>query len=578
MNFSGFIKGIIISIILLALLYQACKRHDESKQILLQAELLMKENPDSSLWLLENVVTTSRLSKEQYAEWCLLVTQARDKNYIHPTSDSIISIASEYYTKSNNPDRQMLSYYYMGRVNQDLNNVTKAQEYYLKGLETGKLSEDYALIGRIHSNIGTLYTSKGTLDLAMPHLQESVACFRKTNETRNLSFVLRDIARIYTLENQLDSAVIYYRHALLYSDFQSRFSVLNGLGFIYTEKKDYQTAYYYIMESLKHIYDINDYYPIYLTLGKLFYKMGKADSARYYLFKSMDSPKLETRAGSYFFLYKLAKEKRQWETYALFQEKYETLRDSIMSQRYTFETQKLQRQYDYQQAENKATLAMLDHAIAARNNIILIFIVVVLAGSLILYYLYGLATKRRKQKMQEELFNYFLNKQDREYDEQLRVNINRINELESLLNGKTAEEKDVIQLEKKLLELENKKITRLILEKEETKKKLELSEIYYLFVNDPIHKITDKDKKTLMSLIEETYPAFKSEIFHLYPTICADDLFMCYLIKANVKGTRISQIMCLSKQAISMRRKRLAVVMLGEGSCQKSLDSLISSL
>ena len=120
MNFSGFIKGIIISIILLALLYQACKRHDESKQILLQAELLMKENPDSSLWLLENVVTTSRLSKEQYAEWCLLVTQARDKNYIHPTSDSIISIASEYYTKSNNPDRQMLSYYYMGRVNQDL--------------------------------------------------------------------------------------------------------------------------------------------------------------------------------------------------------------------------------------------------------------------------------------------------------------------------------------------------------------------------------------------------------------------------------------------------------------------------
>lgn len=53
--------------------------------------------------------------------------------------------------------------------------------------------------------------------------------------------------------------------------------------------------------------------------------------------------------------------------------------------------------------------------------------------------------------MQEELFNYFLNKQDREYDEQIRFNINRINELESLLNGKTTEEKDVIQLEKSCL-------------------------------------------------------------------------------------------------------------------------------
>ena len=74
--------------------------------------------------------------------------------------------------------------------------------------------------------------------------------------------------------------------------------------------------------------------------------------------------------------------------------------------------------------------------------------------------------------MQEELFNYFLNKQDREYDEQIRFNINRINELESLLNGKTTEEKDVIQLEKKLLELENKRITRLIREKEEGERSL----------------------------------------------------------------------------------------------------------
>lgn len=32
------------------------------------------------------------LSKEQHADWCLLVTQARDKNYIQHTSDSLISV------------------------------------------------------------------------------------------------------------------------------------------------------------------------------------------------------------------------------------------------------------------------------------------------------------------------------------------------------------------------------------------------------------------------------------------------------------------------------------------------------
>jgi hypothetical protein len=61
-----------------------------------------------------------KLSRRQYAEWCLLLTQARDKNYIAPTSDSLIRAAVDYFEHHGPASRQMLAYYYMGRVSQDL--------------------------------------------------------------------------------------------------------------------------------------------------------------------------------------------------------------------------------------------------------------------------------------------------------------------------------------------------------------------------------------------------------------------------------------------------------------------------
>lgn len=578
MKLFGCKTGIFVLVIFLAFLNHACSQHDEYGEILLRAERLMQERPDSSLRLLENDVSPGKLPKEQHANWCLLVTQARDKNYIQHTSDSLISLAAGYYMKHNNPGRRILAYYYMGRVNHDMNNVPKAQEYYLEALKAGESSDNYALIGRIHSNLGVLYTYQAAYDLAMPHLKEADACLRKTDESGGLSFVSRDIGRVYTLQNQYDSALTYYRQALLYADPVSRFSVLNEIGLIYTENGDYETAYYYIWEALKQIYDQADYHPVYLTLGKLFYKMGEADSAKYYLNKSMASSLPETRAGSYYYLYHLAKANRRWEDYALFQEKYEVLRDTIMSRTYTSQTQKMQHLYNYQEAENRVVQEKLAHAIAARNNIILALVIIFLAGCMIGYYLYSRATKRRKEEMEEELFQYFEIRRNEEYNEQIKINTERIEELERKSYDKAVKDKDVLRLEKKLLELENKQLSRMIIEKEEKKKKLESSGIYDLFAREPVQKIANSDKETLMSLIDETYPGFRSGIFDLDSSISPEDLFMCYLIKANVKGIRISRIMARSRQAVSMRRKRLAVIMLGEESSPKSLDHLIQSL
>jgi hypothetical protein len=48
------------------------------------------------------------------------VTQARDKNYVEHTSDSVIDIAVRYFVGQEDPHRKAHAYYCKGRVLSDL--------------------------------------------------------------------------------------------------------------------------------------------------------------------------------------------------------------------------------------------------------------------------------------------------------------------------------------------------------------------------------------------------------------------------------------------------------------------------
>lgn len=57
----------------------------------------MQSRPDSSLYLLEQIPDPQKIKKGNQALYCLLLTQARYKNYILLQNDSLISLAIDYY-------------------------------------------------------------------------------------------------------------------------------------------------------------------------------------------------------------------------------------------------------------------------------------------------------------------------------------------------------------------------------------------------------------------------------------------------------------------------------------------------
>lgn len=82
------LKQILNFLLLLCLV--ACSGRSDVTHLLNEVEMYMNEKTDSALYLLDSIIQPEDLSREQNALWCLLHTQAQDKNRIEHTSDSLI--------------------------------------------------------------------------------------------------------------------------------------------------------------------------------------------------------------------------------------------------------------------------------------------------------------------------------------------------------------------------------------------------------------------------------------------------------------------------------------------------------
>ena len=336
-------------VIILFLFMGACHNHPQAP-MLLEVEKIIEEQPDSALSILNKIENINQLSEKDHATYCLLLTQAQDLNYITHTSDSLIKIAATYFEKSSDKQKASLSYYYMGRVNADLYDALKAQEYYLKALEVGEKTKDYHLLARICNNLGTLYNYQDIYDMALPVQKKALYYLEQVAEldSANISFVLRNIARTYVQTQQKDSAIFYFQKAMKYSTANNISSILLSLGNLHFDKGEYKEAEKYIDKALSLAINKKTLDPIYLSKGELFRITGQTDSAKIYLTISSKSPYLYTKAGSFKNLAKIALEQQNCRDYLKYSKEYELLHDSIINSSHFENIRMTQGMYNYQ--------------------------------------------------------------------------------------------------------------------------------------------------------------------------------------------------------------------------------------
>lgn len=201
------------SIVLFLGLLFSCDQ-EVSRKELKEAESLMLSHPDSALHMLESIPSPEKMSRVDYAAYCLLLTEAQDKTYYTFTSDSVIRVAAEYFLDKGDNHVKARVYYIWGRVHHALLHYLKAHECYLQAIPFAQKENNYPLLLRIHNQCGNLYRNRKLYDKALSSLHEALRYCQLADDQKNLPYCLRDIGRVYLFKGEMDSTFHYYQEAL----------------------------------------------------------------------------------------------------------------------------------------------------------------------------------------------------------------------------------------------------------------------------------------------------------------------------------------------------------------------------
>ena len=200
-----------IGIILLLLGITGCRKQYPVAEKLLQAEAVMNEYPDSALNLLKGIEQTELQTREHHARYALLYSQALDKNYIDLTSDSLISIAVDYYKDRDDVKAKFFSYYYLGRIYTNANNLTQATLAYMEAEQlVDELGDDYAA-GLLYDQMGDIFQEYYDFSKALESYQYATTCYQKANKPLHKLYGMLSQSGIYkSMNKDTDSFHILY--------------------------------------------------------------------------------------------------------------------------------------------------------------------------------------------------------------------------------------------------------------------------------------------------------------------------------------------------------------------------------
>lgn len=201
----------IVLIVIISSFFLGCQKQYPVADKLLQAEIVMNEHPDSALNMLKGIGKEELETREHNARYALLYSQALDKNYIDLTNDSLISIAVKYYENRDDVKAKFLSYYYLGRIYTNANNLTQAILAYMEAEQlVDELGDDYAA-GLLYNQMGTIYRDYYDFPKALESYRLSTEHYHKADKPLHKFYGMLSQSAIYkSMGKEADSFHILY--------------------------------------------------------------------------------------------------------------------------------------------------------------------------------------------------------------------------------------------------------------------------------------------------------------------------------------------------------------------------------
>gem|GEM_PF-310388 len=284
--------------ILLLLSFLGCSRNSKDLQ---RAQQLLETAPDSALHILQQIVAPNSMADADKALYGILLFEALDKNYLPLTPDTLINQSIEYFEEYAQKTRLATAYLYKARMYMAASQYEDASICLMHALDNADKTIDFALLGRIHTDLGTIsFLQRDYVD-ARNEYKQKFFYFRKAKMATHTLDALLAIGRTYFAEKNCDSASVYYKQALgLATDSMSKGNCMQEIAQNYYEQKNYDSALHYLRPIIHYPYFDTNRAMRYYVLADVFFDCNQYDSAYIYAKRAFQfKPCIIIRKGCY---------------------------------------------------------------------------------------------------------------------------------------------------------------------------------------------------------------------------------------------------------------------------------------
>ena len=198
-----------LSILFLVICLASCNSHSAHWDTLSQVESYIEEKPDSALVLLEQINTAELSGKEEKAKHALLYSMALDKNFVDKTDFEVLQPAIDYYEDNGSATDKLRTYYYQGRIYQNMGNDALAKDCFVNAIVAGNESDDILTIARTHFAQSKIYYSLFDWDNFIECNKNAADYFKEAGVLNSYANCLIRIINGYTLKKEPENALHY---------------------------------------------------------------------------------------------------------------------------------------------------------------------------------------------------------------------------------------------------------------------------------------------------------------------------------------------------------------------------------
>ena len=295
----------ICCVLLFVLFLVSCtdgRSEGQVARLLRQAEMCMEECPDSALVYLHQISDPEKLTGENQADYCLLLTQAMDKNDLPLSSDSLIQIAVGYYSNKGDAECKAKALFYKGRVFQQQGNLEGATLLYKKAESMIPDLTDYYLVGLIYSYLGHLNRDEEHYKKALLYYEKALPCYRTIQNPTLTASGLQDMAKISVYLGETHRADSLFSEVLSYVpdiDAACQANIYHNVGVFYMLTNQFGKAEQVVNASLKLPSTPEDKLRSYAVLATIYTRQNRGDLVDSLWHKALNSENIYTRKAVY---------------------------------------------------------------------------------------------------------------------------------------------------------------------------------------------------------------------------------------------------------------------------------------